>query len=63
MTENQRERREEFLRRRDELLRTIGPPTHFTIEGVEAAVKKVRDERRREAVLRRPDIYQRHTAE
>ena len=40
-------RREYFLRLREELLHTVGPPTHFTIEEFEAAVKKVRNERRR----------------
>lgn len=36
------------------LMRTVGPPTHFTVEELEATIKKVRDERlRREAEERR----------
>lgn len=48
MTEKQLKEREK------ELLRTVGPPTHFTVEEAKAAIKKVRDERlRREAEERR----------
>lgn len=64
MTKKQREQREAFLRRRDELLRTIGPPTHFTIEEVEAAIIKVRDKRlRREAEKRRSGVRQSRPSE
>ena len=54
MTEKQLKQWDYLERMRARILRRIGPPTHFTIEEADAAIKRARDERlRREADKRR----------